>query len=244
MIIKEDYTYSSQEVADAFNLDYRKVTRIGKREGIPIIGKGYQFSGKFLMKYFKIPEGDTEKNVLEVTTNVLEVTNKKSFNDFLNQPHKSNKALALLEQENEILKAQIIELKESLLQFDKKPNEIIEVFTEEDYITFKQRLKEWRELNPKIERLKQEKVQSDRLFNELNTKNIDQNYENRYLKKDNKRLTEDNDQKRNEISQLIALTVKLQATLEKQSTALENFSKATFTETAIKARNTDWKDKK
>ena len=241
MIIKEEYVYSSQEVADGFNLSRRQVSRIAKNNGIQKIGKGYEFTGKFLMKHFKIPETD---NVLKTSVNVLKTSETKSFSDFLNQPYKSGKASALLEHENEILKAQIIELKERLLQFDKKPNEIIEVFTEEDYITFKQRLKEWRELNPKIERLKQEKVQSDRLFNELNTKNIDQNYENRYLKKDNKRLTEDNDQKRNEISQLIALTVKLQATLEKQSTALENFSKATFTETAIKARNTDWKDKK
>lgn len=241
MIIKEDYVYSSQEVADAFNIHIKKVTRLAKREGIPKIGKGYEFTGKFLMKHFKIPETD---NVREMSVNVRETSELKTFSDYLNQPHKSNKPLALLEQENKILKAQIIELKESLLQFDKKPNEIIEIFTEEDYVIFKQRLKDWRELNPKIERLKQEKVQSDRLFNELNTKNIDQNYENRYLKKDNKRLTEDNDQKRNEISQLIALTVKLQATLEKQSTALENYSKATFTETAIKARNTDWKDKK
>ena len=179
-------------------------------------------------------------DVLKVTNDVLEVTNKKTFNDYLNQPYKNDRKL---NEKVEALTEEIHELKEQLSVYDKKPNERIEVFTEEDYVLFQQRLKEWRELNPKIERLEADKVTTDRLFNELNTKNIDQNYLTRDLKRENKDLRKDKKKHLKLIFQLTDSLKSLQATLEKQGTAIENDSKSRFTQNAIEARKTDWKDK-
>ena len=246
MIIKEEYVYLSQEVADAFNMHIKQVTRLAKKHNIPKVGKGYEFSGKFLMKHFKIPEGEVPGHVLEVSdnvremsVNVREVSETKSFNEYLNQPHKNPKTSTKLEDENEALKSQIESLEERLQQFDKKPNERIEIFTEADYVIFEQRLKEWRLQDQQIKLLDEKKTHSDRLFKELDRKNIEQNYENRFLKRENGRLEADNEQKRGLIAELVEFTKRLGATLETQSKDL-------FTKTAMEAKKTDWsnKDKK
>lgn len=262
MIIKEDYTYSSKDVADAFNLDYRKVTRLAKREGIPIVGKGYQFSGKFLMKHFKISEGNTNKNVLKVTSNVLEVTNKKTFNDYLNQPHKSDKTLALLEHENETLKAQIIELKERLLEFDKKPNEKVEalteeiqelkeelsiydiaenerleVYTETAYAEFEKRLKEYP--------IQKKTIQDDKnikreLETELKVKDVrlEGTKDLLQLHKDGETFWKSQSKYKDEQNEKM---LKMHSILVE---SVSNYSKQAFIESTVKARNTDWTKKK
>jgi ribonuclease HI len=156
----------------------------------------------------------------------------------VNSQHKKTKIIAPKE-DTEALKAQIKSLEERLQQFDKKSNERIEIFTEADYVIFEQRLKEWRLQDQQIKLLDEKKTHSDRLFKELDRKNIEQNYENRFLKKENGRLEADNEQKRGLIAELVEFTKRLGATLETQSKDL-------FTKTAMEAKKTDWsnKDKK
>ena len=80
MILKKEYVYSSQEVAEYFNLHIKKVTRLAKKHNIKKVGKGYEFSGEFLMKYFKMDETD---NVRKVSLSVPEVSVKKTFQEHL-----------------------------------------------------------------------------------------------------------------------------------------------------------------
>lgn len=246
MLIKEDYTYSSQEVADAFNLKLRTVTRLAKREGIKIIGKGYQFSGKFLMKHFKIPEGDTNKSVLAVTSNVLKVTNessfsspeKQSFNSFLqNQPYKVN---SKLKEENEALIIEVELLKAKLSEFDLKENERLEVFTETAYTEFEKRLREYPIQKETIQ--KDKNIKRELEFN-IKLKDVELKGTEELLEmyKDGEEFWKSqSDYKDKQNAKL----------LEQQNKLIEsvsNYSKKAFVEATVKAKNTDWsnpKDKK
>jgi len=259
MIIKEDYVYSSQEVADAFNMHIKKVTRLAKNKGIRKVGKGYEFTGKFLMQHFKIPETD---NVRETSVNVRKTSETKSFSDFLNQPYKNDKTLALLKHENETLKAQIIELKETLLEFDKNPNEKvealikeiqelkeelslydirenerIEVFTQTQYTEFEKRLKEYP--------IQKQTIQED--------KNIKRELETELKIKDVKlEGTKDLLQLHKDENDFLKLQCDYKdkqnaKLLEQQNKLIEsvsNYSKKAFVESTVKAKNTDWSKKK
>lgn len=252
MIIKEEYVYSSQEVADAFNMHIKQVTRLAKNKGIRKVGKGYEFTGKFLMQHFKIPETD----------NVRETSVRKTFNDYLNQPHKNDKTIASLEHENETLKAQNIELKEKLLQFDEKPNERVEalteeiqelkeqlslydirenerleVFTQTQYTEFEKRLKEYPIQKQTIQKDKNIKRE---LETELKIKDVklEGTKDLLQLHKDGEafwKLQSDYKDKQN---------AKLLEQQNKLIESVSNYSKKAFVESTVKAKNTDWTKKK
>ena len=257
MIIKEEYVYSSQEVADGFNLSRRQVSRIAKHNGIRKVGKGYEFTGKFLMKHFKIPETD---NVLKTSVNVLKTsdtkseqlrtnsersrtsnersfssTEKQTFNSLLqNQPFKVN---SKLKEENEALKIEVKLLKAKLSEFDVKENERLEVFTQTQYTEFEKRLKEYpiqKQTIQEGENIKRE------LETKLKIKDVKLEGTKDLLKlyKDGEEFWKlQSDYKDKQNARL----------LEQQSKLIEsvsNYSKKAFVESTVKAKNTDWTKKK
>ena len=232
MILKKEYVYSSQEVAEYFNLHIKKVTRLAKKHNIKKVGKGYEFSGEFLMKYFKMDETD---NVRKVSLSVPEVSVKKTFQEHLkSQPFKPNNKII---EENEALKLEIKLLKAKLSEFDLKDNERIEIFTNEMYQVFEKRLLEWTTQKQAIE-------QQDRLERELNQKliisdiTIRSKREELTLHKDNaayyKAQAEYKDKQNN----------KLTASFDKLIETIATQSKDMFTKTAIEAKKTEWTKKK
>lgn len=73
--------------------------------------------------------------------------NERTENITKSQKYQFNEVVRL----NETLKQEISDLKEQLKGFDIQPNERIEVFTDEDYNIFEQRLREWFTLQKDIE---------------------------------------------------------------------------------------------
>ena len=166
-------------------------------------------------------------------------TQKQTFNSFLtNQPFKES---SKLKEENASLREEIQELKERPSQIDIKPNERIEVFTNDEFVEFEKTLKEYKNLKKKAEDLVQQKVIDDRLINEFTIKDIDQNYENRYLKKDNKKLTTDIEKKEVRIDKLESRLDKMDDRLAELQGVLKTMANDLFTHTAIEAKKTDWK---
>jgi ribonuclease HI len=229
MDIKDDHLYSIKEGVKLTGILHRTLTRKASKLG------AIKIDGRFLLSGHQI------KELIKKQAKKQAYLNKRDSQPLVkvvNSQHKKTKIIAPKE-DTEALKAQIKSLEERLQQFDKKSNERIEIFTEADYVIFEQRLKEWRLQDQQIKLLDEKKTHSDRLFKELDRKNIEQNYENRFLKRENGRLEADNEQKRGLIAELVEFTKRLGATLETQSKDL-------FTKTAMEAKKTDWsnKDKK
>lgn len=225
VIIKKEYVYTSQEVADYFNLHIKKVTRLAKKQNIKKVGKGYEFSGEFLIKYFKMDDTDI----------VPEVSVKKTFQEHLkSQPFKNNNKVI---EENKVLKLEIELLKAKLSEFDLKDNERIEIFTQTQYSEFEKRLKKYPEQKKVIEENK--KIQLE-LSTKLEIKDVKIEHANESLKY----YKESIDFWKSQAEYKDKQSEKFLEMHSKLIESVSNYSKASFIEATVKAKNTEWSTKK
>lgn len=127
--------YSVKEIADKFNISKRRVQRLCEKYKVAKKGNEYL-----------IPEEVVRSWVKQTTL----VTTNDTCSDI-----QLGVDIESLKKDNEKLKIIISELQKELIQYDIEENERIEVFTNEQYSLFEQRLQEWRTQRIEIEHQEQ-----------------------------------------------------------------------------------------
>jgi hypothetical protein len=144
MDINNDHLYTIKESSKITSIPERTLSRNALKEDARKIDGRYLFSGNQLKGLIERRTKAKEKK------ENLSPTARHSPNiSPLSSPKNTNE-LEVLVKENESLKMEVKMLKEDLQQYDIADNERLEIFTEEMYLTFEQRLIEWREQNEKI----------------------------------------------------------------------------------------------
>ena len=162
-------TYSVKETADKLNTNKRKIQRLCKKYNVRKKNNKYLITDE-LIETWKEP-----------TTKPTTKTNNVATNDTT----QLDLELEALKSENESLKERIKELEDEQIYI--ADNERLEVFTNEDYNTFEQRLKEWQTQRQELER--QEQLFQDK---QKSTKEILEHYKSQfeYQKKQNDKILE------------------------------------------------------
>ena len=135
MIIQPHLVYSITEVSEILKINPRTIQRVGKRHKVEKVDNRYIFKGSFLLIVFK----DTIKNLSQGVEKVSQ--DVKRLSQDIEPLLSKIKAL-----ENEIGA-----LKMQLSIYEIEDNEVIEVFTKDEYKLFETRLIEWRYQQKEIE---------------------------------------------------------------------------------------------
>tara|TARA_R110002153_G_scaffold1849_1_gene9272 strand:+ start:3149 stop:3790 length:642 start_codon:yes stop_codon:yes gene_type:complete len=144
MDINNDHLYTIKESSKITSIPERTLSRNALKEDARKIDGRYLFSGNQLKGLIERRAKAKEKK------ENLSPTPRHSPNISPLSSPKNADELEVLVKENESLKMEVKMLKEDLQQYDIADNERLEIFTEEMYLTFEQRLIEWREQNEKI----------------------------------------------------------------------------------------------
>jgi predicted nucleic acid-binding Zn-ribbon protein len=155
MKIEPHLVYSKAEVSEILKIHPRKLNRIAQRHKIEKVDNRYIFKGSFLITLFNL---DVSKSVQEVSKDV------EGFNADI-EP-----LLAKIQE----LEQEVFELKNELKLYEIKDNERLEVFTDDDYITFTTRLKEWQTQQRELEQkaIEIQEVKTDAKENIEHYKNL------------------------------------------------------------------------
>ena len=121
--------YSVKEAAEIVGIKQRTVQFRCKRDNIRKKDNKYLITDDLISLWLDKKEEQTQKQTQTQTQK-----NKIAHN---------NQNVAQLSEQIEIFKTEIEDLKVELSQYDIKENERIEIFTNEEYNLFKQRLSEW-----------------------------------------------------------------------------------------------------
>jgi len=140
MDINNDHLYTIKESSKITSIPERTLSRNALKEDARKIDGRYLFSGNQLKGLIeRRAKAKEKKENLSPTPRHSPLSSPKNADE-----------LEVLVKENESLKMEVKMLKEDLQQYDIADNERLEIFTEEMYLTFEQRLIEWREQNEKI----------------------------------------------------------------------------------------------
>jgi len=155
MKIEPHLVYSKAEVSEILKIHPRKLNRIAQRNNIEKVDNRYIFKGSFLIEYFHL---DLSKDVERLSKDVQELAN-------------DIEPLLVKIQE---LEAENLELKNKLSEYDIEDNERIEVFTDDEYKLFEERLREWRIQQKELEQkaIEIQEVKTDAKENIEHYKNL------------------------------------------------------------------------
>lgn len=143
MAIIPNAVYTIKEASDILKVNSRKLARVGKKYNIKKVDNRYIFDGSFLIEYFNLDKQDgMSQSVLKVSKDVSEL--EHTIQELQIERDK-------LKAEIDFIKAvegtdaleRIKELEAELEVYQVSDNERIEVFTNEEYQLFEQRLQEW-----------------------------------------------------------------------------------------------------
>ena len=127
--LKAEYVYSISEAEKLTGINRKRIERRAKKQGLRKEGRGYVVSGEWLIREFLKDVNDLVSQSVETVSNdVVEETT---------EPPKANDRIV------RELEYKIQELEQELLMYNVAPNERLEVFTNEEYDIFRQRLIEW-----------------------------------------------------------------------------------------------------
>ena len=239
--IKDDGVYDIKEVSELTNIPIRNLQRIALRRNIEKAGRSYIFTGAQIKdlwlntvsppKDTAIPPSDAKPNAIARATAHEEVTHE-SFSYGQNAIEQDRirieeKELALNAfKELDKARLEIKELKEELSGYEITENERLEVFTNEEYAKFEERLTQWRLQSQHIIAQQKDNEHQQELFNAkvLTLEQSEEHYKNSYFyqRKQNERF--------------IDMHEKLLDTI--QLSGKENMIK-----TVKDAKNTDWTNK-
>ena len=135
MIIQPHLVYSITEVSEILKINPRTIQRVGKRHKVEKVDNRYIFKGSFLLIVFKDTIKNLSQGVEKVSQGVVEVS--QDIEPLLSK-------IKALENEIGALKMQ-------LSIYEIEDNEVIEVFTKDEYKLFETRLIEWRYQQKEIE---------------------------------------------------------------------------------------------
>ena len=155
MKIEPHLVYSKSEVSELLNIHPRKLNRIAQRHKIEKVDNRYIFKGSFLITLFGL---DVSKSVQQVSKGVEGFT-----------PNIEPLLVKIQE-----LEVEVERLKNELSLYDISEGERLEVFTEDDYNTFTNRLKEWRTQQKELEQkaIEIQEVKIDAKENVAHYKNL------------------------------------------------------------------------
>ena len=135
MIIQPHLVYSITEVSEILKINPRTIQRVGKRHKVEKVDNRYIFKGSFLLIVFK----DTIKNLSQGVEKVSQDAERLSQD------------IEPLLSKIKALENEIGALKMQLSIYEIEDNEVIEVFTKDEYKLFETRLIEWRYQQKEIE---------------------------------------------------------------------------------------------
>tara|TARA_B110000503_G_scaffold55383_1_gene88899 strand:- start:1081 stop:1686 length:606 start_codon:yes stop_codon:yes gene_type:complete len=135
MIIQPHLVYSITEVSEILKINPRTIQRVGKRHKVEKVDNRYIFKGSFLLIVFK----DTIKNLSQGVEKVSQDVERLSQD------------IEPLLSKIKALENEIGALKMQLSIYEIEDNEVIEVFTKDEYKLFETRLIEWRYQQKEIE---------------------------------------------------------------------------------------------
>jgi hypothetical protein len=127
--------YSISEVSEILKINPRTIQRVGKRHKVEKVDNRYIFKGSFLLIVFKDTIENLSQGVEGLSQGVEEVS--QDIEPLLSK-------IKALENEIGALKMQ-------LSIYEIEDNEVIEVFTKDEYKLFETRLIEWRYQQKEIE---------------------------------------------------------------------------------------------
>ena len=136
MIIQPNLVYSISEVSEILKINPRTIQRVGKRHKVEKVDNRYIFKGSFLLIVFKDTIKALSQGVEGLSQGVVEVS--QDIEPLLSK-------IKALENEIGALKMQ-------LSIYEIEDNEVIEVFTKDEYKLFETRLIEWRYQQKEIEK--------------------------------------------------------------------------------------------
>tara|TARA_R110000764_G_scaffold131613_1_gene219393 strand:+ start:97 stop:717 length:621 start_codon:yes stop_codon:yes gene_type:complete len=137
MSIDDSFLYSIKDSSVLSGIPSRTLSRIAKSDNGRKIDGRYLFTGYQLKELMK----KRDEKIQHLAKRSRQKNSEATFSEV---------GEVQIVEENERLKLEIIELRKELSQYDIADNERLEIFTEEMYLTFEQRLIEWREQNEKI----------------------------------------------------------------------------------------------
>ncbi len=120
--------YSLKEASKVTGINYKKIQRRAKKLNVKKLGKDYVVSGERLIREVDIVTDIEHQDKDKVSSVSLEVSSES--------PKTHTRIIRELEY-------RIQELEQELLIYNVAPNERLEVFTNEEYDIFRQRLIEW-----------------------------------------------------------------------------------------------------
>ena len=137
MSIDDSFLYSIKDSSVLSGIPSRTLSRIAKSDNGRKIDGRYLFTGYQLKELMK----KRDEKIQHLAKRSRQKNSEATFSEV---------GEVQIVEENERLKLEIKELRKELSQYDIADNERLEIFTEEMYLTFEQRLIEWREQNEKI----------------------------------------------------------------------------------------------
>ena len=135
MIIQPHLVYSISEVSEILKINPRTIQRVGKRHKVEKVDNRYIFKGSFLLIVFEDTIKALSQGVERLSQGVVEVS--QDIEPLLSK-------IKALENEIGTLKMQ-------LAIYEIEDNEVLEVFTKDEYKLFETRLIEWRYQQKEIE---------------------------------------------------------------------------------------------
>jgi len=231
MEIKDDHFYPIKEAVILTGIKHRTLTRKASKMDARVIDGRYLLTGKqvkLLIEKQQEKKADLDK-LVKIDTKALDKLVKNDGN--------RDNILAPDNDENEALKLEIKLLKAKLSEFDLKDNERIEIFTQTQYSEFEKRLKKYPEQQKVIEENK--KIQLE-LSTKLEIKDVKIEHANESLK----HYKESNEFWKSQAEYKDKQSEKFLEMHSKLIESVSNYSKASFIEATVKAKNTDWSKKK
>jgi len=135
MLIQPNIVYSISEVSEILKINPRKIQRIAKKHKVEKIDNRYIFKGSFLLLVFADTIKNLSQGVEKVSQGVVEVSQD----------------IEPLLSKIKALETEINDLRTQLSIYEIEDNEVIEVFTKDEYKLFETRLIEWRYQQKEIE---------------------------------------------------------------------------------------------
>ena len=236
--IKDDGVYDIKEVSELTKIAIRNLQRIALRRNIEKAGRSYIFTGAQIKdlwlntvsppKDTAIPPSDAKPNAIARATAHEEVTHE-SFSYGQNAIEQDRirieeKELALNAfKELDKARLEIKELKEELSGYEITENERLEVFTNEEYAKFEERLTQWRLQSQHIITQQKDNEHQQELFNAkvLTLEQSEEHYKNSYFyqRKQNERFIDMH---------------------EKLLDTIQLSGKEGFIKSVVEAKKTDW----
>jgi len=135
MILKDDFVYTIKEASDMTGVSTRTLSRIAKKHNLKKIDNRYLFNGSFILKVF----ADELKDLARLGEDLA-----KDGEGLAKDNNTKDIEIAALKKEIEILKS-------NLQEYEISDDEVLEIFTKDDYKLFETRLIEWRYQQKEIE---------------------------------------------------------------------------------------------